>query len=83
MIFKCIKLPKVYEAGSQVEARIYQKSTFFEDLGAHMSQSVETELDVVETWLIVRLKADVPYFQIQKNIFHKNSSRRTPRPQMY
>ena len=42
------------------------KVLFFEDLGAHMSQSVETELDVVETWLIVRLKADVPYFQIPK-----------------
>ena len=36
----------------------------FEDLRTHMSQSVET--DVVETWLIVRSKADDPYFQILK-----------------
>ena len=56
----------IYEAGSQVEARIRPKRPFFDDLGAHMFQSVETELEVVETWLIVRLKADVPYFQIPK-----------------
>ena len=31
----------IYEAGSQVEARIRRKSTLFEDLRAHMSQSVE------------------------------------------
>ena len=49
-----------------LDARIWEKSTLFQDLRAHMSQSVETELDVVETWLIVRLKADVPYFQIPK-----------------
>ena len=56
----------IYEAGSQVEARISRKTTLFEDLRPHMCQSVETYLDVVETWLIVRLKPDVPYFQIPK-----------------
>ena len=48
-----------------------------------MIHDVETQLDVVETWLKVRLKADDPYFQIPENIGHKNSSRRTPRPQIY
>ena len=33
-----------------------------------MFQSVEKYLDVVGTWLIVRLKADDPYFQILKKI---------------
>ena len=37
---------------------------FFEDFLTHMSQSVENDLDVVGTWMIVRLKADDPYFQI-------------------
>ena len=31
-------------------------------MGAHTIQDVETQLDAVETWLIVRLKADDPYF---------------------
>ena len=44
-------------------------TTLFEDLRMHMSQSVETQLDAVETWLIVRLKADDPYFQIPKKYF--------------
>ena len=34
-------LPHIYEAGSQVETRIRRKTTFLEDLRAHMSQSVE------------------------------------------
>ena len=38
----------------------------FEDFEPHMFQSVEKYLDVVGTWLIVRLKADDPYFQILK-----------------
>ena len=44
-----------------------RKGIFFEDLRADMSQSVETQLDVVETWLtVVRLKVDDPYFLIPK-----------------
>ena len=35
------ELTIINEAGSQVEPRIRRKSTFFEDLRAHMSQSVE------------------------------------------
>ena len=33
-----------------------------------MFQMVENYLDVVGTWLIMRLKADDPYFQILKKI---------------
>ena len=50
------------EAGSQVGICESYWMTLFEDFQAHMSQSVEASLDVVETWLIVRLKAEDPYF---------------------
>ena len=35
---------------------------FFEDFRTHIFQSVKKYLDVVGTWLIVRLKVDDPYF---------------------
>ena len=52
----------IYEARSQVGICERYWTTLFEDFQAHMSQSVEASLDVVETWLIVRLKAEDPYF---------------------
>ena len=56
----------IYEARSQVEARIWDITQDFEEFRTHMLQSVEKYLDVVGTWLKVRLKADDPYFQIRK-----------------
>ena len=44
----------IYEAKSQVEALISEKRPFFRYFRAHMSQSVEKYLDVVETLLMVR-----------------------------
>ena len=42
---------------------------FLGDLRAHMIHGVETQLDDAEPWLIVRLKADGPYFQIPKQFW--------------
>ena len=56
----------IFEAGSQVGICENPWTPLFEDSGTHMAQSVEKYLDVVGTWLIVRLKADDPYFQILK-----------------
>ena len=53
---------EVYEAGSQVGICENQWTPFFEDFRTHMFQSVEKYLDVVGTWLMVRLKADDSYF---------------------
>ena len=52
----------IYEAGSQVGIWENQWMPLFEDFRTHMFQSVEKYLDVVGTWLIVRLKADDSYF---------------------
>ena len=42
------------------------KTPLFEDFRTHMFQSVEKYLDVLGTWLIVRLKTEDPYFQMLK-----------------
>ena len=56
--FLCI----LYEARSQVGICESPVATNFEDFGTYMFQSVEKYLDVVGTWLTVRLKADDSYF---------------------
>ena len=55
---------------------------FYTLLKAYMFQSVESYLDVVGELLMVRLKADDPYFLIPKNVCHQNSHRRITRPQI-
>ena len=55
-------------SGSQIGILESYITLRFEHFRQHAYQSVETQLDVVLAWLIMRLQADDPYFGVLKKM---------------